>query len=326
MPSSPSLISVVFAVFVALLSGSRIITADNAKYDPVAEAAGALARMNVKAEDCPQFGVSPLRNNISAAPNIPTRWNVDSGFNVKWSAALGSHTYGTPVVANGKVFIGTDNGNGYAEHFPRDVKLAVLACFDEATGKFLWQHSNAIPADVRDRYWQLSGICSAPYVEGNRLWYVTNRDEVVCLDTEGFLDGKNDGPATDEPNQNSDDADVVWRFDLIAELGLVSGRRSCCSVTACGDILLVCTSNGFISGRGGADAKSPSFLAMDKNSGKVLWTDHSPGENILNGQWSSPAVGVLGGVEQAIFAGGDGWLYSFDIRGDNGKIEIALEV
>jgi outer membrane protein assembly factor BamB len=53
---------------------------------------------------------------------------------------------------------------------------------------------------------------------------------------------------------------------------------------------------------------------MNKNSGKIIWTDKSPGENILHGQWASPAVAVLDGVPQVLFAGGDGWLYSFLAR------------
>jgi outer membrane protein assembly factor BamB len=46
-------------------------------------------------------------------------------------------------------------------------------------------------------------------------------------------------------------------------------------------------------------------------------TDGSPGDNILLGQWSSPAIAELGGVPQVIFGGGDGWLRSF--RADKGK-------
>jgi len=54
-----------------------------------------------------------------------------------------------------------------------------------------------------------------------------------------------------------------------------------------------------------------------------LWTDKSPGLNILHGQWSSPAYAVLGGVPQVIFGGGDGWLYSFDPAGDgHGKSKL----
>ena len=106
--------------------------------------------------------------------------------------------------------------------------------------------------------------------------------------------------------------DVVWRFDMIKELGVTPYSMSSCSVTAVGDLLLVNTSNG-------ADCphkrvpspKAPSFIALDKLTGKLLWADNSPGNNILDGQWSSPAAAVLGGVPQAIFAGGDGWIYSF---------------
>ena len=47
------------------------------------------------------------------------------------------------------------------------------------------------------------------------------------------------------------------------------------------------------------------------------------GGNILDGQWSSPAFAVLGGVPQAIFPGGDGWVYSFRVESSsNGKPEL----
>ena len=58
------------------------------------------------------------------------------------------------------------------------------------------------------------------------------------------------------------------------------------------------------------------LLRDGQEHGKVLWTDKSPGLNILHGQWSSPTYGVLGGVPQVIFAGGDGWVYSFAPEGD----------
>jgi outer membrane protein assembly factor BamB len=55
---------------------------------------------------------------------------------------------------------------------------------------------------------------------------------------------------------------------------------------------------------------------MNKHSKDILWTDKSPGLNILHGQWSSPAYGEFNGVPQVLFAGGDGWLYSFAPEGD----------
>jgi outer membrane protein assembly factor BamB len=62
---------------------------------------------------------------------------------------------------------------------------------------------------------------------------------------------------------------------------------------------------------------APSFICMNKNTGEVLWTNGAPAKNILHGQWSSPTVGTFKGVPQALFAGGDGILYSF--RADEGK-------
>ena len=56
------------------------------------------------------------------------------------------------------------------------------------------------------------------------------------------------------------------------------------------------------------------FIAIDKNTKQIYWTDKSPGVNVLHGQWSSPAYGVFNNVPQAIFGGGDGWVYSFDGR------------
>ena len=67
---------------------------------------------------------------------------------------------------------------------------------------------------------------------------------------------------------------------------------------------------------------APSFICVQKSTGKVLWTDNSPGRNVLHGQWSSPAYGVLGGVPQVIFGGGDGWLYGFAAEGENGQSKL----
>ncbi len=61
-----------------------------------------------------------------------------------------------------------------------------------------------------------------PLVDGEKLWYVSNRGEVVCLDTQGFHDGENDGPFNKEPNENKDEADVIWKVDMMKQLGVSS--------------------------------------------------------------------------------------------------------
>ena len=41
--------------------------------------------------------------------NIPTEWDIATGKNIKWTAALGSQSYGNPVIVDGRVFVGTNN-------------------------------------------------------------------------------------------------------------------------------------------------------------------------------------------------------------------------
>ena len=123
--------------------------------------------------------------------------------------------------------------------------------------------------------------------------------------------------------RHPDEADVVWQLDMMNKLGVSQHNMCSCSVTAVGDLLFVNTSNGVDEEHINLPRlDAPSFIACGKNTGKVLWTDNSPGRNMLHGQWSSPAYAVLGGVPQVIFGGGDGWLYSFAAEGENGKPEL----
>ncbi|HVX12129.1 MAG TPA: PQQ-binding-like beta-propeller repeat protein [Pirellulales bacterium] len=286
-----------------------------------------------------QWAGSPSRNNVAVAKNLPTEWEPgqfdsdtgawqpESAKNVKWVARLGSQSYGNVVVADGKIFAGTNNGAAYLERYPASVDLGCLLCFSEDDGHFLWQHSSEKLPTGRVHDWPQQGICCAPLVEGKRLWFVTSRGEVACLDTEGFHDGKNDGPFKGEPNENKDEADVLWYLDMMKELKVSQHNMCSCSVTAVGDLLFVNTSNGVDEGHVNIPSPdAPSFLCLDKNTGKVLWQDNSPGENIVHGQWSSPAYAVIDGVPQVLFGGGDGWLRSF--RGEateNGKAELLWE-
>ena len=291
-------------------------------------------KQNVGAGDWNQWGGSPVRNNVPEAKNLPHEWEVgefdnegkwqpETAQNIKWVARLGSQTYGNPVVANGQVYVGTNNGAGWLERYPDTVDLGCLLAFKESDGSFLWQHSSEKLPTGRVHDWPLQGICCAPLVEGEKLWFVTSRGEVRCLDTQGFHDGENDGPYTAETHQSKDEADVIWVFNMMDEQGVSQHNMCSCSVTASGDMLFVCTSNGVDEGHIHIpNTAAPSFMAMDKNTGKVLWTDNSPGKNILHGQWSSPTYAVLGGVPQVMFAGGDGYLYSFLAQGKDGKSEV----
>lgn len=272
--------------------------------------------------DWPMFGGNPSRNQVNLIDTgLPAEWQTtEPARNVQWAAALGSRAYGAVVVSGGKVFTGTNNER---PRNPRDrvrrrldappeaVDKGILMCFDEATGRFLWQavHDKLESGQVND--WPREGIPSMPAVEGNRLYYVSNRCELVCADTEGLRDG-NQG-AQDEPYQSKTDADFIWRLDMMAELKVFPHNLAICAPLILGDLVYVVTANGVDENHVSLPSPdAPSFLAVHKHTGTVVWQSNLPGKNVMHGQWSNPAYGEAAGVRQVIFPGGDGWLYGFD--------------
>ena len=261
--------------------------------------------------DWPMWGGTADRNMVSNMKGLPTSWDVAKKKNVKWVAALGSQTYGNPVVAGGTVFIGTNN------EAPRDPKQSgdrgVLMAFRESDGEFLWQATSEKLAAGRVNDWPFQGVCSSPLVEGDKLYYVTNRCEVVCLDTQGFRDKENDGPFKTEKFAGEKDGDIFWKFDMMEEVGSFPHNMSNSSPVSFGDLIYVSTSNGQDESHVNVPSpKAPSIIAINKKTGKLVWEDNSVGERILHGQWAAPTVGKIGGVDQVVMGQGDGWIRGYE--------------
>ncbi len=287
------------------------------------------------AEDRPQWGEKNSRNMISSEKNLsetfePGTRNAKTGeidlpddSGVKWVAKLGGQTCGTPVVAGGKVFVGTNNDA------PRDRRIkgdrGVLMCFDEKTGEFLWQL--VIPKLLKVKWadWAHIGLTSPPSVEGDRAYIVSNNCKVMCLDANGMADG-NDGPYKDEARQmaldgqdpiepGEKDGDIIWVYDMNAELNVEPHNGANCSVLIDGDLLYVCTSNGVEwTHKYVVHPEAPSMIVLDKKTGKlVARDDFGIGADITHGQWSSPAAGKVGDRQLGFFGAGDGCLYAFEM-------------
>lgn len=262
------------------------------------------------AQDWPMWGGSPDRNMVSDSPApLPSEWDVGSGRNVKWAAALGSQTYGNPIVAGGRVYVGTNNEALYDEEIVGD--KGVLLAFDAGSGELVWQMVSDKLASGRVNDWPYQGICSSPLVEGDRIYYVTNRGEVIALDAGGLADG-NDGPFTDETYRSPTDGDILWRFDMMEELGAFPHNMSNASPVSYGDLLFVSTSNGHDETHANIPSPlAPATIAVDKRTGELVWEQNHVGENILHGQWSSAGVGEIGGVTQVVIGEGDGWVRGY---------------
>ena len=261
--------------------------------------------------DWPMWGGTPERNMVSDAKGLPTEWDVKTKKNVKWMAALGSQSYGNAVVAGGMVFVGTNNDALRDPKQPGD--LGVLMAFRASDGEFLWQMTHEKLASGRANDWPHQGVASSPLVQGDRLYYVSNRAELVCLDIQGFRDGENDGPFKDEKLTSETDGDVVWRLDMIAEVGSFPHNLANSSPVSFGDLVFVSTSNGHDESHVKVPSPgAPALIAVHKATGKLVWQDNSVGDRILHGQWASPTVGRIGGVDQVIQGQGDGWIRGYE--------------
>jgi outer membrane protein assembly factor BamB len=247
------------------------------------------------AHSWPMFGGTVHRNLVNAdATGIPGVWSIQENKekNVKWSAKLGGQkALGGPTVAGGRIYVGSYRRED-------DKHKGVLMCFNEADGKFLWESVH----DMLTRGGESYGIVSSPCVEGDRVYYVNGRWEVVC-DAAAGSNGK---------------AKTLWKLDMVKKLKVNpngrEGSLSICSPLIVDDLVFVVTGHGVNQNGEVPKPDAPSFLALDKKTGDVVWQDHSPGKNIMDGQWGNPAAAKVNGQWHVYFPGGDGWLYAFEAK------------
>ena len=273
------------------------------------------------AEDLPQWGEKHSRNMVSIETGLIETFDLDSQENIKWVAPLGSETWSTPIAAQGKVLIGTNNNQ------PRDPRhkgdRGVLMCLNENDGSLAWQL--VVPKLGPDPYldWPNAGIPSTVSVDGDRVFVITNRNEVVCMDIHGLHNG-NDGPYLDEGEHMSIDqdvkleatgidADILWIFDIPNQAGTYPHDSAHCSVLIDGDFLYINTSNGVDNTHKKIrKPEAPSLIVLNKNNGTlVARDDEGIGPRIFHSTWSSPAMGVVDGQKLVFFCGGDGVVYAF---------------
>ena len=155
-----------------------------------------IARSDPPTADWPMWGGTADRNMLSSMKGLPTTWDVKTKKNIKWVAELGSQAYGNPVVANGLVFVGTNNESNKDPEVKGD--KGILMAFRESDGQFMWQAVHDKLAAGRANDWPFQGICSSPLVENGIVYYVSNRGELMAVDADGFRDKTNDGLVKDE--------------------------------------------------------------------------------------------------------------------------------
>ncbi len=279
----------------------------------VAALACAAGAVSDPGKEWPMWGGTPDRNMVSGMKGVPTTWDLKAKKNIKWIAELGSQAYGNPVVSGGYVLVGTNNEAMKDPNIKGD--KGILMAFRESDGQFMWQAVHDKLQAGRANDWPFQGVCSSPLVENGIVYYVSNRGELMAVDLDGFRDGKNDGPVTDEKLTREVDVDVLWRYDMMEELGVLQHNMANSSPVVFENLIIISTSNGQDESHVNVPApKAPAVIAVDKTTGKLAWEDNSVGEKILHGQWSSAAVGSIGGVMQAVVGQGDGYVRGYEAK------------
>lgn len=316
--------------------------------------------------DWPQWCGAADRNMVSGERGLPvefdevTQQKTSDLANVKWVVRLSNRTLASPIVHQGKVFIG---GAG-------EDNVGLLWCFAEADGKLLWRMQ--VPW-VDDLYNRSFGICATPTGEGDRLYVAGHLGDVLCLGTDGLTRG-NRGPFTDEaqyfatdrqvakadiapdgarllewtegePAELSPaDADVLWRLDMIREANCWPYNALNSAIVVRGDRLFVGTGSTLSRSKSGETSSlirgwkdhykkdaypSPSLVALDKNTGKLLASERQGiFEQTFHGAHSSPALAKVNGRDLLVYGGGNGTCYAFDPdfapAPDGGRAELEL--
>lgn len=278
-------------------------------------------------QDSRQWGEKHTRNMVSPETGLPDSFNPATEENLKWSVSIGSHGYATPVISNGKILIGANNADERDPRFEGD--RGTLLCLNEADGSLLWQL--VVPRVEGDRHndWPMIGICSPPTVEGDRVYILTNRSEVLCLDINGQANG-NDGDFQGEgwfmarsgefPYEVTlTDADIIWSYDMKLQLGMSPHDSPHASILIDGDFLYLNTCNGVDYRHLETSAlNAPSLIALDKNTGRLVAKDNEHfGPRIFHSSWSSPAMGKVNGKKLIFYPGPDGILYAFEALSQN---------
>ena len=306
---------------------------------------GVLSSTNwLTAGDWTQWGGKNQRNMASDEKGLPEGFEpgqkrpdgtgIDPATtkNVRWAARLGSQTYGNPTIGEGKVFVGT-NDFGLKDPRYKSTRGGIVKCFDEASGKLLWQW--VVPRRF-DMPWPRAlfnhlnlGVCTSPTVEDGRIYLVTSRCELVCLDADGMADG-NDGPFVDEGRYSigdehgrrkdepiellPTDGDIIWMLDMVTELPVCPHDAANGAPLIDGNVLYVPTSNGMDNSHDRMFfPEGPSLIAVDKRTGKLLAVDDLDlGNRLFHAQWSSPSMGMVNGKKQLFVGGADGVCYGLE--------------
>jgi outer membrane protein assembly factor BamB len=218
-----------------------------------------------RADDWPEFR-GPTGQGL-ARGSFPVEWGPTK--NVAWKQAIPGRGWSSPVIMAGRVYLTTSvpltDGSN-------DQSLRAL-CLDSATGQILWnkeviRQNGATAPGIHGKN---SHASPTPLVQGERLYVHFGHQGTACLDLEGNVRWRNTG-ITYEPVHGNGGSPILV------------------------DDLLVFSCDG-------GDVRF--VVALDKETGKVVWKTDRPGEPSRKFSFSTPLLIDVRGRKQIISPGSD---------------------
>jgi len=232
----------------------------------------------VTASDWPSWR-GPHQNGVSPETGLVSTWSFD-GANLIWRADFIGRS--TPIVMNGRVYVIGRVGEGLT-------RQELVACFDAATGKQLWEHRfNVFQTTVPFNRVGWASLDGDPQT-GN-IYASGVGGMFICYNR----DGK-----------------ILWWRSLTEEFGRFSGYGGRTMTPVVDENLVIIS---FLNtGWGNHSAMGHRFYAMDKRTGEMVWVSE-PGGRPYDTNYSTPVVATINGQRLLIAGGADGAVQAMKVR------------
>ena len=160
---------------------------------------GLTTPLTAAADNWPSFrGIAAAGTAEAAAP--PTAWDLPSGRNVVWSAAIPGLGHSSPVVWGERVYVTSavtlDAGTGASGERGDPAAGAVrswrLYCLDRATGRILWERTAAEGPPRVKHHAKASHASATPVTDGRYVVAMMGSEGLYTYDLDGRLVWKRD--------------------------------------------------------------------------------------------------------------------------------------
>lgn len=216
------------------------------------------------AGDWPQWH-GPAFNGACEAKGLPDHWGP--GTNMPWVVALPGIGAGTPVIQDGRVYVGA---------FEKESAVVWALCFSAADGKELWRQKVASGVAAKKPE-SIAGPSAV--VDAGRVVFTASSGDMAAFDREGKS---------------------LWSCNLVKRYGELGNKFGYSSTPALHDGKL------FVQILRNVD-KPSLLICLDIVNGKELWKVErlTAAQEENKDSYSSPCIFASGGRTLVVVAGGD---------------------